>query len=73
MRIKQAPPKDFPKRLAAFRQQQRISQEGLAHLLRVSWASVSRWERGETQPSPLAVHAFEVLEQQAKEQKRGRK
>lgn len=32
-----------------------LSQEGMAHALGVSYATFSRWERGLSKPSPLAM------------------
>lgn len=37
-----------------------LTQEEFAHLLGVSYPTVSRWENGHAQPSPLAIHKIEL-------------
>jgi len=50
------------------REKLELSQEGLARLLRVSWITVSRWERGVPRPSYLSLKGIEaVLHEYAKE------
>ena len=47
--------------IKALRQRLNLTQEQLARRLGVSWATVSRWERGIGEPSPLAQKAIEGL------------
>ncbi len=42
-----------------------LSQEAFAHLLGISWATVSRWENGKYKPSQLAVE--KILKIQAEQ------
>lgn len=37
------------------------SQEQLARMLNVSFATINRWENGKTVPRPIAVDAFLVF------------
>ncbi|MGB7441962.1 MAG: helix-turn-helix transcriptional regulator [Coleofasciculaceae cyanobacterium] len=37
----------------------KMTQEEFAHLLGVSYPTVSRWENGHAHPSPLAIHKIE--------------
>ncbi len=41
------------------------SQERLARELGVSFSTVSRWERGDGEPSPMAVRLLQELSRQA--------
>ena len=46
----------------------KLSQEKLAQKLGVSWTTISRWERGETKPSPMAIKNIQnLIEQEALE------
>ena len=38
-----------------------ISQEALARLLKVSWITVNRWERGKPEPSYLVLKGIELV------------
>jgi DNA-binding transcriptional regulator YiaG len=38
-----------------------IRSEDLAAILRISFKTVERWKRGESEPSPLAVEAIKRL------------
>ncbi|HEY7346960.1 MAG TPA: DNA methyltransferase [Ktedonobacterales bacterium] len=49
-------PVDVPAILAEIRSRVQLSQEGLAHVLGVSFVSVNRWERGAGIPSPAQLH-----------------
>lgn len=42
------------------------SQEQLAHKIGVSWSTISRWENGKGNPSPLAREKLVALVQEAK-------
>ena len=42
-----------------------ISQEGLARMLNVGWASVNRWENGHNIPSPLAMEKIKAIAKKA--------
>lgn len=52
-------PENFPATVKEVRRQLSLSQEGLAHALGVSFATVNRWENGKTIPSKLAQRQFE--------------
>lgn len=39
-----------------------LTQEGLAHELGVSFTTVSRWENGKSDPSPMAIKQLKELE-----------
>ena len=52
-------PKNFPETVKGVRRKLALSQEGLAHALGVSFATVNRWENGKTVPSKLAQRQFE--------------
>lgn len=41
----------FARRLREARLEQGLSQEALARLVDVAWITVSRWERGKSEPS----------------------
>ena len=61
-------------RLRQLRAQRGLSQEQLAHLLGVSFATVNRWETGRTQMSARARQAladFEARDRQAEGGRRG--
>jgi len=40
-----------------------LTQEGLAHLIGVSFVTVNRWENGIMNPSPLAMQKLSALNQ----------
>jgi DNA-binding transcriptional regulator YiaG len=44
-----------------YRQKLKLSQEALARLLRVSWITVNRWERGDPEPSYLSLKGIEAV------------
>jgi DNA-binding transcriptional regulator YiaG len=46
--------KNFPEQVKEVRRQLELSQQGLAHALGVSFATVNRWENGKTTPSKMA-------------------
>jgi putative transcriptional regulator len=49
---------DFARSVKYVRKQLGLSQEGLAHELGVSFATVNRWENGKTAPSRMAQNQF---------------
>lgn len=49
---------NFPEQVKEVRRQLGLSQEGLAHALGVSFATVNRWENGKTTPSRLAIKQY---------------
>jgi putative transcriptional regulator len=49
---------DFKEQVILARARLDLSQEGLAKLLNVSFATVNRWEQGHTQPTKKAKIAF---------------
>ena len=50
--------------LRAWRRRIGFSQEHLAHVVGVSFTTVSRWENGHMRPSPLAWRSLEELASQ---------
>ncbi len=50
--------------IKAIRHKLGLSQEALAHLLGVSFGTISRWERGKAKPSPLATEKIKTLIQE---------
>ena len=46
--------KDYPALIRSVREQLDLSQEDLAREIGVSYATVNRWENGQTMPSKLA-------------------
>lgn len=49
----------FPALVKEVRRQLGITQEGLAHELGVSFATINRWENGKTRPFKLAKRQFD--------------
>ncbi|MCC6795252.1 MAG: DUF3883 domain-containing protein [Candidatus Hydrogenedentes bacterium] len=56
-------PPDAPDRIKALRNELGLTQTRLAELLSVSFASVNRWENGQTRPTELAWRQITKLEQ----------
>ncbi len=52
---------NFPKLVKDVRRQLELSQEGLAHALGVSFATINRWENGKTAPSKLARNQLQMF------------
>lgn len=52
---------DFPKLVREVRRQLGLSQEELARELRVSFATISRWENAKTVPFKLARAQFDAF------------
>jgi len=52
---------DFSIMVKEVRRQLRLSQEALAQELRVSYATINRWENGKTAPFRLAREQFDVF------------
>jgi len=50
----------------ALRQKLGISRDALARELKVSYKTVSLWERSKTKPSPLALEELKKLERTVK-------
>ena len=53
--------KTFPELVKEVRRQLGISQEELAHELRVSFATINRWENGKTMPFKLVRAQFDAF------------
>jgi DNA-binding transcriptional regulator YiaG len=51
--------RSFPTLVKEIRQQLALSQEDLARQLGVSYATVNRWENGQSMPSKLAKAQFD--------------
>lgn len=51
-----------PTRLVQIRNALELSQEGMARLLGVSFASVNRWENGHTGPSGAVFEIYRALD-----------
>jgi putative transcriptional regulator len=49
------------KQIIELRHQLGMTQEQFAMKLGVTTSSVCRWERGESQPSPLAIRIIELM------------
>lgn len=52
---------DYPLLIKEIRRQLALSQEDLARELGVSYATVSRWENGQSNPSKLARVQFDAF------------
>lgn len=52
--MKDSPPSDYSKRIKDLRTRFGLTQQGMAELMGISFASVNRWENGQTRPSSLA-------------------
>ena len=59
---------DFSIIVKAVRRQLGLSQEALAHELRVSYATINRWENGKTAPFKLAREQFDAFCQKKTEE-----
>ncbi len=53
--------KDYPALIKTVREQLDLSQEDLARKIGVSYATVNRWENGQTMPSKLAKAQVEAF------------
>jgi len=42
----------------------KLTQEGLAHLIGVSFCTLSRWENNKSKPSPMAIKILRNLHQE---------
>ena len=49
---------NFPSTVKYVREKLNMSQEELAHALKVSFATISRWENGKTSPNKMAKSVF---------------
>lgn len=61
--MKRSIPKDFPSRIKQLRATLSLTQVRLAELMGVSFASINRWENGQSRPSPLAWQKILQAEQ----------
>jgi len=61
---------DYPLLIKEIRRQLALSQEDLARELGVSYATVSRWENGQSKPSRLARVQFDAFCTKMVKQKR---
>lgn len=57
---------NIPGLLKEIRRQLGLTQEQLAHRIRVSFTSVNHWERGRRRPIPIALDKIKTLAEQAK-------
>jgi putative transcriptional regulator len=57
---------DLIKRLEEYRLEQRLSQEQLAIMLRVSFATVNRWFQGHFKPNKIQQYHISKLLKKAK-------
>src|SRR3990172_13329600 len=60
--ISYRPGDDYPARIKEFRARRGLTQQALADRLGVSFASVNRWENGQTKPSQLSWNRLRQLE-----------
>jgi DNA-binding transcriptional regulator YiaG len=49
---------DFPAIVKCVREQLGMSQEEMAHALKISFATINRWENGKTHPNKMAKSVF---------------
>ena len=49
---------DFPTIVKYAREQLGMSQEEMAHVLKISFATINRWENGKTHPNKMAKSVF---------------
>lgn len=56
-----------PQRIAGIRKALGLTQERLAHLLSVTWTTVSRWEAGSSSPTGMPLRLLYVLEDAARD------
>jgi len=49
---------DFPLMVKHTREKLAMSQEEMAHALRISFATINRWENGKTHPNKMAKSVF---------------
>lgn len=62
------PGTDYPERIKQFRASRGLTQEALAGRLGVSFATVNRWENGQTKPSQLSWNRLRQLEMEIGEE-----
>ena len=63
--ISTGPPPDYGRRIKSLRGVRELTQRQLAELIGVSYASVNRWENGQSRPNRLAWRRIVELESQA--------
>ena len=49
---------DFPSFVKYAREKLNMSQEEMAHALKISFATINRWEKGKTSPNKMAKSVF---------------
>jgi len=49
---------DFPAIVRSVRKRLEMSQEELAHALKVSFSTINRWENGKTHPNKMTISVF---------------
>ena len=49
---------DFPSFVKYAREKLNMSQEEMAHALKISFATINRWENGKTHPNKMAKSVF---------------
>ena len=49
---------DFPSIVKCAREKLGMSQEEMAHALKISFATINRWENGKTHPNKLTLSVF---------------
>lgn len=59
---------DYPKLVKEVRSQLAISQEDLAREIGVSFATVNRWENGQSKPSKMAKVLFDAFREKMTKQ-----
>ena len=56
--LKQGDKMDFSEIVKVVRKELGMSQEELAHNLKISFSTVNRWENGKTHPNKMALSVF---------------
>lgn len=65
--IAKRPGDDYPTRVKSFRASLGLTQQALADRLSLSFATVNRWENGQTRPSQLSWNQLRQLEKDLSE------
>ena len=66
--LEHSPTDDYPDRIKQFRGRLGLTQQALAQRLGVSFATVNRWENGQTKPSQLSWNQLRNLESGVEEE-----
>ena len=56
--MREVRPMDFPTIVKYTRETLGMSQEEMAHALKISFATINRWENGKTHPNKMAKSVF---------------